>query len=39
MTPDHAMELLMGWFPVIMIGVFIVGYIVSAIRETFRGDE
>ena len=39
MTPDKAMELLMGWFPVILIGVFILGYIISAIREAFRGDE
>jgi hypothetical protein len=39
MSPEKAFETMMSWFPVIVIGVFLAGYVVTMIRDMWKGDE
>lgn len=39
MNPDQAAEIMMNWFAVIIIGVFMLGYVVNMIKDMWRGDD
>lgn len=39
MTPDAALDLIMRWFPVIIIGLWFLNYIISYAKSIFRNTD
>lgn len=36
MTPEKAVETMFGWLPVIMVGGFVIGYVINMIKDLWR---
>lgn len=38
-SPVEVLGFLLAWFPVVVIAMFLIGFVVSMAREIWKGDE